>query len=563
MKHFIEKNSCKMKYIFWIFIAMMTFFRIALFLSIPLDALGNTPHDDQLLVTIGDSLSKGYWLGEYNNRTLVKGISFPAFLAICKWLCIPYNLGLALFYIISVLIFIWAISPILKSPYVKGIIYLFLLYSPAMLSKSTQQRAYNMSLIPSGILLVTGCFIALFVRRERNWKHTLLWSVMAGISFAFFWYIREDSIWLLPFVIGAVVITIVCRLRVKNESWKKKLMFCIMMVLPFLMHQGFTKTISAMNQKVYNTPIINERTNSASSDVIAELIRMEAPQVREDVWVSRVTVERAMACSPTLESIRESIDKIYNSGWAIGGEISGDIIVWAMRDAVADAGYFTDGKTSEEFFQKVYDELRQAYKDGAYTRRKGIYFSSICNPFVFSEDFMPTMERALKNWKRQLFIEGTEIDIFIGTGTTQQIRYIEAVTGSPAVYPDSEEIQNDPVGIASQRAVVYGQRLLKLYHLLTYLLVPISIIGYIWLTISMIGNLRKKQYSDWYLWLIITGLIGCGAILNIEVSWFTTYLGSAESQMYHYTTGMLTIIQLVQILTFLWMIHGKRFRDSL
>lgn len=552
------KKYPQLSYIFWFFVAVMTFFRIALFLTIPIEALGNTPHDDQLLVTIGDNLSKGCWLGEYSNTTLVKGISFPVFIAVCKWLCIPYNFGLALFYIASILIFIWAINPVLKNSYVKAIIYLFLLYSPAMLSKSTQQRAYNMALIPSGILLVTGCFIALFIRREKEWKQLLLWSLMAGISFTFFWYIREDSIWLLPFVLGAVIITLICRFK-RKESWKKKLIFFVIMIFPFLIYQGVTKSISAMNQKIYNTPLVNERTDSLSADMIAELIRMEAPEVRADVWVSRDTVEKAMSLSPALESIRESIDEVYNSGWAIDGEISGDIIVWALRDAVADAGYFTDGKTSEEFFRKVHEELLQAYEKGAYEKQEGIYFSSICNAFVFSDDFLPTIGRALKNWKWQLFIEGTEVEIFAGSGTPQQIRYMEAVTGSPVVFPNNDAFVYDPVGTASQRAVVYGQYLLKLYRLMTYILVPVSMIAYLWLTFSMIGKMRKKQYMEWYLWLITTGIIGCSAILNVEVSWFTTYLGSAESHIYHYTTGVLTMIQLVQVFTVLWLI--KKITD--
>ena len=81
--------------IFWAVVLGLTLFRVALFLSIPVEALANADHDDLLQVNQGCFLFAGQWLGPYNSRTLSKGISFPFFLAVCKWLCMPYGLGLA------------------------------------------------------------------------------------------------------------------------------------------------------------------------------------------------------------------------------------------------------------------------------------------------------------------------------------------------------------------------------------------------------------------------------------------------------------------------------------
>ena len=38
-------------------------------------------------------------------------------------------------------------------------------------------------------------------------------------------------------------------------------------------------------------------------------------------------------------------------------EIIGDLVVWALRDAVADAGYYTDGKTAEEICKEIIQKL--------------------------------------------------------------------------------------------------------------------------------------------------------------------------------------------------------------
>ena len=168
--------------IFWAVVLGLTLFRVALFLSIPVEALANADHDDLLQVNQGCFLFAGQWLGPYNSRTLSKGISFPFFLAVCKWLCMPYGLGLALFYIASILVFLRAIKTFINNPYLKGILYLFFLYSPAMLSSSTQQRAYNIAVVPPTILLVAGGFIGMFLRRDQGVRKMLPWSVLAGFS---------------------------------------------------------------------------------------------------------------------------------------------------------------------------------------------------------------------------------------------------------------------------------------------------------------------------------------------------------------------------------------------
>lgn len=547
---FIDNKNRRL-YIFWFFIIILTLFRIFLFLSIPLDAMGNTPHDDYLLLSHANSISQGNWLGEYNNRTLVKGISFPLFVAVCKWICIPYELGLAFFYIFSVLIFIRGIKNLISNLYQQGILYLFLLYSPAMLSKVTQQRPYNLALIPPTVLLITGCFIGLFLRCKDQPRKLIPWAILSGLSLAFFWFVREDSIWLLPFVLGALLISYICIVK-QNVLLKKKLISLGILILPLCLLWITSLGISAINQIHYHTFTTNERTKSSFSDVMSDLVRMDAPEVRADVWVSHDTINRAMEFSPTLASIQESIDLIYESGWSSGGEIPGDIIAWAIRDAAADAGYFTDGAASEEFFRKVHFELQEAYVSGACEQKPGIFLSSLSDGFVFSEDFSPLIDSSLKAWKRLLLIEGTEVEIFAGTGSIENLRFFEAMTLSPVVYPDNEAFTSDPVGSAVQRPVVYAQRFLKLYHLAVYLLLFLSVLCYIWMIWDMICRMRRKKYDTWYLWLIITGLIGCAAIQIVEVSWFTAYLGDAENIVYSYCTGALTLIQIIQFLTIWW-----------
>lgn len=534
----------------WILLPLLTLFRICLFLRIPLDVMGNTPHDDQLLLTHAQSILEGNWLGAYSNTTLVKGVSFPLFVALCNWLCIPYLLGLALLYIGSILLFLQAIRPLSAGPYANAAIYLFLLYGPSMLSKITAQRPYNIALVPSTVLLVTGCFTGLFLRRDASAKKLLVWAMGSGISLAFFWFTREDSLWLAPFAYGAAFISIVCIFRT-SLTLRGKLQKTVCILLPFLVLLGSGLAISGMNQYYYHTFTTNERTHTSFAQVMSDLVQLDTPQVREDVCVSRQAMEKAMECSPTLASIRTSIDEIYQSGWTAGGEISGDIIAWALRDAVANAGYFTDGSTSQNFFSDVHQELTAAYQDGRLEKKEGIFLSSLSDGFLFREDFLPLLQRSLHTWKELLVFSGTEVEIFPASGTAEQIRFFESITDGTAVYPAGTAFSQDDSGTYAQRPVVHAQRILTILRILAVPLVILSFLSYFWMTAAMIRDMKKKQFDLWYRWLIITGLAGCCAILIVEVNWFTTYLADADHIVYSYCTGALPMIQLVQILTLL------------
>ena len=544
------KSMSRSRQLLWILLPLLTLFRIFLFLRTPLDVMGNTPHDDLLLLTHAQSILEGNWLGTYCNTTLVKGVSFPLFVALCSWLCIPYLLGLALLYIGSILVFLRAIRPLHPGPYAKAVIYLFLLYAPSMLSKLTAQRPYNIALIPSAVLLVTGSFTGLFLRREESGGKLLAWGFLAGVSLSFFWYTREDSLWLAPFAFGAAAIGIICIFRTSLTA-AKKLRKAACMLLPFLLLLGLGLAICGINQYYYRTFTTNERTHTSFAQVMSDLVQMDVPQTRGDVWVSREAMEKAMECSPTLESIRASIDGIYQSGWAVNGEISGDIIAWALRDAAADAGYFTDGSTSRQFFADVHEELSAAYEDGRLERKEGIFLSSLSDGFVFSEDFFSLMQRSLKAWKELLIFSGTEVDIFPASGSAEQIRFFETITDGTAVYPPGMAFSQDPSGTYAQRPVVHSQRILAVLRILAYPLVIASFFCYLWMTATMIRDMKKKRFDLWYRWLITTGIAGCCAILIVEVSWFTTYLGDADHITYNYCTGALPMIQLVQIFTFL------------
>ena len=82
------------------------------------------------------------------------------------------------------------------------------------------------------------------------------------------------------------------------------------------------------------------------------------------------------------------------------------------------------------------------------------------------------------------------------------------------------------------------------------------------MTVSMVGEMKKKKYGIWYRWLMVTGLGGVSAVLIVEVSWFTSFISTAQHSIYHYCTGAHTLFQLIQLLTILWGVERLKERGQ-
>ena len=416
-------------------IILATVFRIFLFARMPIDGLGDTLYDDLLLLRHGESMAGGNWLGDYTNLTLVKGIMFPAFIAFCNKFFIPYLLGMGLLYTAAAASFVLAVRHFIKNRYVLAAAYLFLLYSPSMLSGGTGQRAYNLALVPAAVLLTVSGLTGMFLRRDEAFKKFLPWSILASLGTVFFWHLRDDSVWLLPFIAGASLITLVYAIK-RCDAWGRRLLRAAVAILPVISLFAGNLVISAVNYKEYGVFAVNDRSGTYFADFISDLLRIEAEEAADTVWISQDAVNKALEVSPSLSKMSFQIKEMFESGWASGGEINGDLIVWTLRDAAAQAGFYKDAVTANEYFRDVHEEISLAFEDGRLAKKDAIYLSNLSDGFVISEDLPELLSFMGEDFKMLSCYEKSETAAYTGSGNWYQRRYIEAMTGANIVYND-------------------------------------------------------------------------------------------------------------------------------
>ena len=404
-------------------------------------AIGTSIHDDQLMVDMAGNLLEGNWLGAYDNRRLIKGITFPVYLAINHMMGIPFLMSVTGLYGIACGIFTNALqkNKLVNRKWLLAIIFTVLFFSPVNGCTEALQRVYRNSLIPALVMVVFTCFINMYFSRKESKVRFLLWSVCAGFSFAAFWNTREDSIWLLPFACGVSLITIVMifleRASEDKHRWYKRVAVA---VLPFLVLGAVNTGIKGINQIYYGEFIRNELSEGSFPDLMKAIYSVESEEDIFRTTVTRSTVEKIYEASPTFAQLKPALDANYGAGWdrtdgTLDGQIMDGWFFWCLRDCIVASGHGSTATDLQEFCAQAAQEINAALASGKLDKREGMVMpSALMSPWKdrFSSELPGAVLDAF--W----FIaknEMTDISDTASVGTEKDIEAMEAMTHNLAI----------------------------------------------------------------------------------------------------------------------------------
>lgn len=532
MSEMITSFKAKAKQVDWNKVGMwsiivLSVFRILLFTAVPYLIYGDAIIDDALLVDEGRSIYNGDWLGTYNYMTLIKGSSFPLFLALIRLLCIPYSVALGVATVIAGLSFVWAFKDRIDKRWIWGM-YLFIIYAPYTMSYYTTQRVYRNALTPILTIiffcLVTGICLRLIKTDKIKIRHILI----LGFVFAFFTNLREDSTWILPFLL--VVELLELGYLIIKKNWR----YIILLAVPFLVLFGWNTGVSALNYHYYGLYTTNDRAGENFGEMMGLLYSMEHEENNTDIWISKASMQKAIDASPSLQSIEEHIWNNYNGFRGADEQVIGDSMTWVMRFALNDAGYYSDAVTANEFCGQVVKELEAAYADGTLTKQDGIYLSAQACALP-SDEILPMIKQSLK-----MSYEVARYDILQlnenvpGTGSTEQIRSIESFTGCLGEYPVNQETGAvDQVTTDTHKIVKVLNILSTIYHKISMLFVGVFILAYLYIVGYILYKRKQVDFAILTTWVLTTGML-----LSAFVLLFGTHFYLKHMEVLHAIPGV-------------------------
>ncbi|MDO5147715.1 MAG: hypothetical protein Q4D60_12030 [Eubacteriales bacterium] len=407
------------------------------------------------------------------------------------------------------------------------------------------QRAYRMAIVPYAAILVFGCFIGLYFRRDQEIRVLLPWSIGSGLSLAFFWFIREDSIWIMPFV-AVVLLLLIVQLFLYRKNIKKIVLRLVLYFLPILVLVTADLTQRAINYSHYGIFSTNDRSDTEFGKMMSYLYKIEDKQAADDVWVSNQTIEKVMSVSPTFASIRTEITDSL-AAWMGGQDACGDVILWALRDAATWAGYYEDAVTANQFWGKVNDEIKEAIENGSLKTDHLIRFSSMSKGTTWSK--IPFF---IKKTLKGMFSVGMYKDTGLSydnksAGEMEDIRKFEALLGSFGNYPQI----SDSISTYTQNAIKVGNSIVGVFKGLAPFSFVLAILGYLIATVHILRHLVKMHKFDGMIdmWLVITALLLSSLVLTFGVMFFCSWFPPRMSvYLNFYNAGSYALLQIAKYL---------------
>ena len=505
---------------FLLFAIFFLIIKLILMKDITIYAITTAFADDQLMVHIAEKLLRLNWLGGYNHYTLAKGCFFPFFLAVGKFFHIDFISCVQILYALSCYLFLRAIRPVICFQWTIYPFYLLMLFNPIMASSEVIQRVFRNSITPAQVLLVFGGQFGFYLRYQYDKKISMKWAIVTTCGFISLWFSREDTIWVVPFlIVSAVVIFLKAIIHgfFHNVKCKKRVQYIIILLLPFLALPACRLPITLINGVVYNSWTDNELTHGAFPKVMNALYAIDMEEPTPYTSISREKIEKVYEISPTLASIQDSLDAVMDLYAAQSGRIEenkkyGNVengwFFWALRDAVQLEGYYKDGRTADRFYQAIHNEIEIAFKNGK-LRQQATMPSALMPPWQSGmlSSLLSTIAQAdaYVSSENELFL----LDRIAVDDGSDGIARFEWITGRRAVQTVSSidsYIYSDSLAYNdSNFSYSFFNSLAGIFQIIS---MPLASIGKICSLILLLLFFIKKQKQNASILLMLSGIAG-------------------------------------------------------
>lgn len=510
--------------------------RILLITKLPIFAYIDYVDDDELMVQQAKSIISGNWLGTYSYNTLLKGPVFPLYLALLYFLKLPYLLTTTILYVVACCIFIYSIKDIIHNKFILLILYISILYNPIMFSTDFQ-RVYRNSLTPILTLsLISFYNILLIYSSEKKLYKFLISSIAISIIFPFFYYIREDSIWLIPFIIFYSIIIVIKLIKdlIENKEILKNILKMFFIVLPVIALCIFEIIIGNINYKYYNARIVNVSDFNNLNNAIYMISIVKDYNENEPFTNSRDKIRRLYKISPSLNMIKDEFEISLDivSGRP-GGEVPNGMFSWGFLLGIIRSGYATFDEQSE-LLENISTEIEDAIKSGKCEVQKLIPIFNDVNIKMFSwQKFKNTFITSINliNDYSSFNKMDTYGSLYIDSEFFEtRARMFLEVTNDRMLLNDAESAWKNNLGElmkSNQKDYIEKMQpkielLEKIQVIYTHISNTIKIIGYISyiiITIILFIMIMKKNYKYLNHWIILSGIIGSVFTLCVGIAY--------------------------------------------
>ena len=390
------------------------------------------------------------------------------------------------------------------------------------------------------MFLIGFAYIIFFNRRE-NIQKQIKYFVGLGITLSSLYLCREETIWLLPFVLMSTIITMIFIAKDKKiNNTKKRLLLYLIPIGIVIVNNLLVCTINYKNYGVFE---LNQYWSKEFKSAYGALTRVKPKETYSRVPVSQETMKRIYEISPKFKELEKYLSGEEGKRWSKCGdgqygEIQGGWLHWALIRAVEEQGYYKDAKTANKYYQELADEINNAIDNGkieGYQEKRvsivpKFSYKEILETFIKSEKAIKYQTKYyLVNTEVQWSYKDDEKDVTMWQNvTTSKTDFVEKYTG---------KFDKLKLEILKNIKIIYEK--------VNPCLFIISIICLIVEVIYFIRN-KKKNYKQILLILGLATLYYC-RIFIITFTSITMYSTAMNSMYLANTYGIQILFSLCSI----------------
>ena len=578
--------------VFWISVSVLILFRLVLALGNPVWIDPDAIADDILMLNYANIFDH---FAHWNSLSMAKTMSYPVFLGLVYVLGIPYNLAVGLLWAAAAFVTLWFFSHYVQNIYGRLLVFAFVLYCPVAFDIWTGLRIYRQGIVAPTALIAVMCIFLLVVKLYLYrppeagpsgivagssksgcakedigaLRKIFIICIIAGLSFFYFYYIKEDSLWLAPVLIitSAFSVIVIIRRRLQRGICVKLIFFAL---LPVIIFTGGTNVYKAVNYHYFGVFGINTRTDGEFGKFAGKLLQIQDENKTSEIWAPFSTLEMAFRASPTLAETPELLEsirfqEIYANGDMVENPIPGDLVFWAIKSSLEETGLYGSERQAEMFFRDVNRELDAAFCDGRLEKMEGIAFSP--------NTPIRTPEEIGKLWPmiREMFLyqamwqwSSTKVDLKVHErlATVESVLHVDI----PSAWVD--------LTTANYTSFAISNGIIELYRRTSPVILGLTVAGFICLIADKLRSLKKRggrEMQDGFdIWRLspvfaATTALSC-IVLIVGVAWFIEwlYLGyyhqdlsyTASTILNYYSCGAAPLIMILEIFGISYLLRG-------
>lgn len=338
--------------------------------ALPLTVIADS--DEKTFLLQAEGLLSGHWLGDYTVVTIVKMPVYSMFLAASFLAGVPALLAQQLLYVVCCAVFVVAVRPALDSwrAYKFVLLYALLVFNP-MTFLGGERLIRNRFYASLGVLLISGA-VGTITRLDWNWKSLLKWPLLFSCALAAQWLTREESFWVVPFLLIYTAVAGWLLWRSKASNWRRNVAF---LVLPYSFVGAAVITVEALNNSKYGVFTANEQQSREFKDLMGALYRVNPTSPRRRfVVVPKEVRERIYAVSPAFAELRGALEGAVGQQWATpscrvnqvctDNDVVWGWFMWEIRHAALVAGHQGNAAEAARFYKQIAREINAACADG-------------------------------------------------------------------------------------------------------------------------------------------------------------------------------------------------------